>query len=105
MGGIMGNKGMIRGLLPKRTRSILAIADELVSSVRAKEYGSIGDNACRAINSYFALRGTHEIKTPIDHCLYMILYKLGRECTVHKRDNLIDGPGYFKLWDELLEGR
>lgn len=97
----MGNKRVTRYA---NGGSVLAMADRLVSKTRAADYGNIEDNSNKAIGAYYALKGTHKILGPTDHCLYMILYKLGRECTKHKRDNLIDGPGYFKLWDQILGG-
>lgn len=82
-------------------KSILAVADELVNEKRAKEYGDFRLNSIRAMGAYEALRGDNCIKTSRDFALLMVLFKLGRECTIHKRDNLIDACGYLKLLDEL----
>ena len=37
--------------------------------------------------------------------LCMVALKISRECNQHKRDNLVDGSGYFKCIDLVVTKR
>lgn len=89
-------------------KSVLSIADSLVSGERAATHGNFEDNAFRALAMFGAYRGRNiamaELTTPQDVALFMVFLKLARESCSHNRDNLIDAAGYIKLFDQANGG-
>lgn len=84
------------------------IADRLVETTRQHDYGSPVDDFARIAGMATALgfrfvdaSGKVRNILPSDHGIWMVLTKISREMHNHKRDNLIDGAGYFKCLDKL----
>lgn len=84
--------------------SILQEADRLVSTDRQDDYGHPLDDFGKVSSMALALWGRGP-ETPEEHALYMVLVKVARESTRHKRDNLVDIAGYTKTLDLVLEER
>lgn len=95
-----------------KQKSICEIADQLVSVERQKSYGSPKDDFARTVGMANAIGfrfqdpkvGLRKLE-PKDHPIYLLLTKLSREAHSHKRDNLIDGAGYFKTLDQIHDGK
>ena len=84
------------------TGSILLEAESLVNGDRAKDYGTWKENwgrirdMCRASGRPGLATVTTE-----DLMILMILVKVARETTCPKRDNPVDGAGYFFSLDQV----
>ncbi len=94
--------------LPKEIReSILLEAQRLVHSDRNAVYGHPLDDFTRiagVLNIYLA----DKLNKPLvaeDIALFNICQKLSRQSNVPKRDNLVDGAGYFETWQWLIDER
>lgn len=70
--------------------SICAEAERLVYGERGADYGHPLDDYARTAALWSA------ILTAEQAILCMIAVKISRECNKHKRDNLVDGAGYFE---------
>ena len=85
-----------------RTGSILLEAESLVNGDRAKDYGTWKENwgrirdMCRASGRPGLATVTTE-----DLMILMVLVKVARETTCPKRDNPVDGAGYFFGLDQV----
>jgi len=92
-----------------KDESICAEADRLVSGARQGDYGHPLDNwtltaeiADPIIKKTIA---THGKMTAEGMLLVMQAVKIARELHVPKRDNRVDGAGYWKCEDMCLEER
>ena len=85
------------------TKSVLLEADGLVSGERGEAYGHPLDDYEKTVGAFNALTG-HKL-TAEQGIIFMICVKLARECHKAKRDNRVDGPGYFKCLDMAIEER
>lgn len=80
-------------------------ADRLVATDRQDDYGHPLDDFSKVTEAAKALDIDPVANGPHHHALYMVLVKLSREAHRPKRDNLVDGCGYFKTADMVLTER
>jgi hypothetical protein len=92
--------------------SICQIADRLVAVDRQNDYGHprddfqrIADMASGAGFRVLEANGKLRKMEPRDHVFWMQFTKLSREMNNHKRDNAIDGAGYWKTLDLIYDGK
>lgn len=92
-------------------RTVLEIADELVNGDRQRDYGHPLDNFTDIADLWTVVlrksRGGVEF-LPVsaeEVALCMDLLKVSRECNTPKRDNRVDGPGYWKCLDMIVTER
>jgi hypothetical protein len=81
--------------------SILMEAFALVHGNRGADYGHPLDDFSRTAAIATALLEA-KLKAPLaaeDVALFMVAVKLSRECNKPKRDNRVDGAGYFETLD------
>lgn len=82
----------------KEPESPLAEADRLVSGARNDDYGHPIDDFTRIGRMWGAILGIDDVD-PALVGLCMVAVKIGREVHRPKRDNSVDGAGYFKtVW-------
>lgn len=85
------------------SETICQEADHLVSIDRQNQYGHPFHDFSRTAEIWSAILGTKV--TPEQVGLCMVGVKISRECNMHKRDNLVDGAGYFKCIDLIHQYR
>lgn len=88
----------------KQHETILGEADRIVSTHRNQDYGHPLDDFGKVVGMALALWGRGP-ETEEEHAIYMIFVKLAREANLPKRDNRVDGAGYFKTLDMVIEER
>ena len=76
------------------TENILQEADRLTSGEKRKEYGDSTRFYRRCAELWSTLLGYTVEPEQVGQC--MIAFKLLREATAHKRDNLVDLAGYAR---------
>ena len=82
-------------------KKLLDVANDLIYSERAKQYGSFKDNMNKISSIFEVLTG---IRLSEEQCAkFLISLKLAREGTKHKRDNLVDAVGYIALLDDMIK--
>lgn len=74
--------------------SILQEAEHLVHGQRGVDYGHPLDDFSKTALIWQAILGIHV--TPEQVGLCMVGVKISRQCNRPKRDNLVDGAGYFE---------
>ncbi len=82
-------------------QSILTEAQGLVHGVRNEAYGHPADDYARTAGMFSSLLA-HKLKeplTPQEAIMFMICVKLSRQVNRPKRDNAVDGAGYFECLD------
>lgn len=82
------------------SQSVLMEAQNLVHGDRHKQYGHPIDDFGRTAKMWNAL-WPHWKTTPEQVGLAMVCVKLSREINNPKRDNRVDGPGYFEAVDMI----
>lgn len=82
--------------------NILQKADELTSVDRIGDYGHPLDDFTRTGIIWGAILGIDPIP-PEKVGLCMAGLKISRECNRHKLDNLVDGAGYFRTVEKVVE--
>lgn len=85
-------------------KDIFAEAQELISGSRHNDYGTAKDNFTDIGRIWGTLMGIPDIK-PEMVGLMMAGLKIAREKYKHKKDNIIDGIGYLKLSNDIVEGK
>jgi len=90
-------------------KSILKEAHRLVHGNRGDDYGHPLDDFACAVGMLNALgfrrldrKGNVQPLAPTDHPVVMVCVKLAREWSKPKRDNRVDGAGYFETM-EMVE--
>lgn len=76
-------------------------ARRIVSGDRPGQYGTAEDNFTRIGRMWGATLNIPDI-SPENVALMMVQLKVAREAWMHKRDNLVDGIGYFLCLDKVL---
>ena len=80
--------------------TILQEAQRLVHGDRQAAYGHPYDDYSRTARMWEAMLGLHPGRiSPRLACLMMVAVKLSREVNLPKRDNRVDGAGYFECAD------
>lgn len=91
--------------------TVLQEADALVNGDRQRDYGTPFENFSDIAELWSVVlkkkRGgrTFLTVTAEEVALMMDLLKVSRECNTPKRDNRVDGPGYWKCLDMIVEER
>lgn len=86
------------------SESILEEAQRLTSGDRNQQYGHPMDDFSKVVGMALALWGRGP-QTPEEHAIYMVLVKIAREVNRPKRDNRVDGCGYFQTLDMIIAER
>lgn len=84
--------------------TILQEAQRLVHGDRGADYGHPLDDFAKVSGMALALWGRGP-QTPEEHAIYMVLVKIAREVNKPKRDNRVDGAGYFATLDMIYSER
>lgn len=78
-------------------------AAKLVDGDRQEAYGHPAENFQRSVEAAKAL-GVDPLSGPLHHALYMVLVKIARLVeTPDHHDSIVDGPGYFRTYEKILE--
>jgi hypothetical protein len=92
---------------PAKRVSVLTEAQGLVHGNRNEDYGHPLDDWTRTAGMVSAMLA-HKLKEPItaeDAILFMVCVKASREINRPKRDNRVDGAGYFECLDWVVDER
>lgn len=87
--------------------TILEEAQSIVYGDRQADYGKVSDNFQR-IADYWNATLKSKLKepiTPVEVGLCMVGTKMARHQFKPKRDNLVDGAGYFATLEKLENGQ
>lgn len=84
-------------------KTILEDAQDAVYGDRQADYGSATENFTNIANLWSAVLKTKV--TPEQVALCMIQVKVARQMHKPKRDNLVDGAGYFATIEKLNNGQ
>lgn len=87
----------------KEPATVLEEAQRLVYGARQAAYGHPLDDYTKTVEAFNSLTG-HSL-TAEQGVMFMILVKLSRECHAPKRDNRVDGAGYFGCLDRIVTER
>lgn len=79
---------------PRPPENILQEANRLIYGDRQSSYGHPIEDFTRTGRMWGAILGTADVP-PEKVGLCMVALKISRECNAPKRDNLVDGAGYF----------
>ncbi len=83
--------------------SVLLEAQKLVHGDRNADYGHPLDDFSRTARMWSAILGVEVSPEQVGLC--MVAVKISRQCNRPKRDNLVDGAGYFETVSMVLEER
>lgn len=86
--------GALHSVNPIRGETILEEAQRLIFGDRNADYGHPIEDFTRTGRMWGAILGTPDV-APEKVGLCMVALKISRECNKAKRDNLVDGAGYF----------
>jgi hypothetical protein len=95
------------GMTVEGRQSVLLEAQGLVHGDRNKAYGPPIDDYTRTAGMVSAMLA-HKLKEPLtaeDMCAAMICVKLSRQQNIQKRDNTVDGAGYFECLQWIIDAR
>lgn len=83
--------------------TILDEAAHAVDGDRQKNYGHPRDDFGRVTRAAKEL-GVDPLSGPLHHALYMVLVKISRLVqTPDHHDSIVDGAGYFRTYEKVLE--
>jgi hypothetical protein len=102
LGLVVCNATPVVPLMAMAPESICAEADRLVSGDRQSDYGHPSDDFTRTGRMWGAILGTGDVP-PDRVALCMVALKISRECNKPKRDNRVDGVGYWKTLQLIRE--
>lgn len=85
------------------TESILQEAARLTNGARQATYGHPLDDLGRTATMWGAILGVPVSAEQVALC--MVAVKISREVHAHRRDNVVDGAGYWNLVDMIHEER
>lgn len=91
----------------EKGETVLQEAQRLISTDRNHSYGHCLDDYSKVAGMVSALLAG-KLKEPLtaeDAVLFMVCVKISREVHLHKRDNVVDGCGYFALIQEIKDER
>lgn len=88
--------------MPEEGETILQEAQRLVYGARQQDYGHPIEDFTRTGRLWAAILGIPEV-TPAQVALCMVAVKISRECHAPKRDNRVDGVGYFAALELVRE--
>ena len=83
--------------------SVLLEAQKLVHGDRNADYGHPLDDFARTARMWSAILGVEVSPEQVGLC--KVAVKISRQCNRPKRDNLVDGAGYFETVSMVLEER
>lgn len=86
-----------------KNRSILDEAKKIVHGDRGENYGHPFEDFSRTAQIWSAVLGINV--TPEQVALCMVGVKISREVNRPKRDNIVDGAGYFETLDMVKKER
>lgn len=86
----------------KSGKTILQEAQELVYGDRQADYGTVAQNFGLIAKLWSPILGVEV--TPEQVGLCMVQVKVARQIFKPKRDNLVDGAGYFATLEKLENG-
>jgi hypothetical protein len=94
-------------MTPTNGECILDEAKRLVYGDRCNDYGHPADDYAKVAKIWTGillpkLKEGVEI-TPVDAALCMVGIKIAREANRPKRDNLVDGAGYFAVIERIRQ--
>jgi hypothetical protein len=92
---------------PVERTSVLTEAQGLVHGDRNEAYGNPLDDFSRTAGMVSAM-WAHKLKTPLtaeDVGMFMVCVKLSRQVNAPKRDNAVDGAGYFETIQWCIDER
>lgn len=101
---LLGGKAQPPPAVEKAQETVLQEADRLVAADRQDSYGHPFDDFTRTGKMWAAILDLTEVK-PEEVALCMVALKISRECHKPKRDNRVDGAGYFKCLDLVAQVR
>lgn len=84
--------------------TILQAAARLVDDERENMYGPPGE-VYADVADFWATYLDNDSITSEDVCIMMILLKIAREKHSHKKDNLVDGAGYFRIYERIRKSK
>ena len=83
-------------------KTILKEAEELVYGDRNKDYGTVTDNFTTIAKLWSVVLNQNVTAEQVALC--MVQVKVARQLFKPKRDNLVDGAGYFATIEKLEKG-
>lgn len=85
----------------KKSESVTAEADRIVSGERGSSYGHPLDDFSKTAALWSIILGIDVTEEQVAKCMGQV--KVSREMNMHKRDNLVDECGYVKCLDMVIE--
>ena len=87
----------------ERDKTILEEAQEVVYGDRQADYGTVTDNFNRIAKLWEPILQCPVTPQMVGLCLVQL--KVARQLNKPKRDNLVDGAGYFATLEKLESGK
>lgn len=80
---------------------LLQEAISAIDNIKIQEYGDVYKSFSRIADLWSSILGTQV--TPVKVGLCMIAFKISREVSFHKDDNLVDMAGYIYCIEKILK--